>query len=547
MKFFKINKLKFERVFLNLSQDKIVNKLGYINFFIMIFLICISFFMSIYPDELTYLIQGKRLFLDNYHLYNVSIQCNEHSFNAPVSSFLFRFIDSLLYSFATPIIIRIYGIVVFLVWMFFLSLSLKKFYKTPWQFFTLFNLGVFPFALIINRPESNMIMGIMALTCLYEYSIPKKQWNKKEELFFLLIYFFISSYIFSSHSKAPGFLPFTILMLIPLTIKWPTKCFAAMTSIFSALEHYYFFIARANFKGCSTLGDIVSGLYMKPTMIFGNFKHFIKQGVHNLFDLSSSAIKHMLLSNNFQGDWLEGFNINKLDSAYNFFTLLTLRILIFSTLALFLYRFFKNIKRPNQYLISASLIISILAIRMLENYSHWYLIPLYFPIIILVFLREFSFIFKEKGINFLVVVFTVISIINTVFLTINFYPQIQRNLAQTVDKLNRPIPFAKRDFFVLSKKIQDFAYSKCGITENSQKLVLDDVTYYSFVSSKQPLSLHYLVGFWGKDIPNLKKLLTEQHSDGLVLNDCTPIAELSGSLGLIYDSVNPYCCAKAFK
>ena len=85
----------------------------------------------------------------------------------------------------------------------------------------------------------------------------------------------------------------------------------------------------------------------------------------------------------------------------------------------------------------------------------------------------------------------------------------------------------------------------CGLTPDRtlRHLVVDELTYDAFLTTREPYIITYLVGGWGRGITDLGQLLREHRSAGLIAG----CHRLPPALQARARRNGAYCCLPAFE
>ena len=153
---------------------------------------------------------------------------------------------------------------------------------------------------------------------------------------------------------------------------------------------------------------------------------------------------------------------------------------------------------------------------------------MYIPMNAIVIAYSFS-ISKHisKFVNLISPYFAGLSIINSIILFSYLLLTPSLNYSTNAITPNRLLPFGFKTNLKKNKVIREFALKSCNIRNSSQlsRLITDDHAYFALKEITNPLSSHYVLGWYSKDIIDLKTFFTNNNIPGFVLRDCSVLKQ----------------------
>ncbi|WP_157765607.1 hypothetical protein [Halobacteriovorax marinus] len=330
-------------------------------------------------------------------------------------------------------------------------------------------------------------------------------------------------YIFSAHGKSLLFVffIFSIIFFVKLNLK--NKIIVFAFSLYSLLENYSHYSSRYSCPNIPYYEEKGSYLYTKWSLLFTSPIQFSKEVYGNLRNFPQ-LINRISFIDHYQSSWLN-INLSELSFANRYVISITF-ILLLTIGIMLIYKMLQSIKKFDSWGPIFILACSAALLKLLERYTNWYLTISYYPLFSLIILILVAEVDKVRStVNLHKNKLYIISIGHLCFLIFGYINN-SSHLEMTKEeqiKPNRAKPSEIAHFQGKLEIIKKFAYKECGIDPNvlNTHLILDDITYYAYQTSKYPLTIHYLYGnTYSKGIENYKKFLTQIKSSGMVLSQC---------------------------
>lgn len=445
------------------------------------------------------------IFNNNFSYAALMPQCGNFNSSALYLSLPINIIKGIIYKFSSPELIRILQLISITLLFNFLFLLTKKNIILFSIVISFLNVGVLPLALIIGRPEILILLGLVSGLYL---SVSKL---KNLHLWYIGCLLFTISILPKSVIVAPMFIGF---ILVSKTSK-KAKVFSILSCTVIIAQHFYSYSARFKCEDAPWLNSLFKDLYLTPALILSSPSAFMEKVLSNLAS-SPILLKSIHLINNYPNDWIpNSFQVTSLYNIYiNLFIFTSLAISIY--IIIFLYK-----QKSHHYLHLVLFAFSIISLKLLESYINWYSMLMYIPINAIILAYSFSTAEKfSKFGNLTSKYFSLVSIFNSIILLTNILltPQLKSDT-----KLSKILPFDFKKNTNKFKEIRLMAKNKCQFHDlpSLNRLITDDYTYFSLKETNNPISSHYVLGWYSKDILNFEKFFIENKIPGFVLANCT--------------------------
>jgi hypothetical protein len=480
--------------------------------------------LPIYVDETNWQLIKGRLFVDDYQTTRISpALCVEGAMAAwPWFMVPFRAVDSIPYiAMNSPLYLRTVG-AVYLIFLVIVLMSFCVRYLSstirPLVIVLLISsflsLGTLPFLLMMNRPEQGLLL--LVGTLFFLPLITSEERDLKSSVFASGLIAFLSLCLFTTHPKGVFFMPIALASAWYLVKPWPIRAVVLATIlVFGALSafHWQARLACPNLPAIQAILDqhslsiaILSDprkaariFYMSALKGFGVFAY----------------VKSILFQHNYMSDWLPSS-----DSIGAIGWLVDCGIfVVFGALgATFLLLFAKLLRNAwssrsvgRQLAMICMLLISLSALAVIQVVKNAYEATLVVPLwglLLLIASRGQQGIWFERQLKFTVITLVSLSTVSQLNLWRVFGPNASWRAGGYIPGQVESV--STFNYSHLRQKINSTAML-CGIGREHalRRLVLDELTYFSFSDSYQPVVGSNLTGTWGGsfDLPNyLKKV-----------------------------------------
>lgn len=402
-----------------------------------------------------------------------------------------------------------------------------------------FTIGVNPIFLIINRAEQSILLSISILLVIYVICEKKiKVINTFNKFMMVAAFFAAYSLALHAHGKSFYLLPFFLFvgwrMVKIFQFHYVLNVSLLFLGLFIASDNFYAFKTAYSCPEIPEFESVMKTFTIDPFLLFKSPIEFFHQSIKSLTDFYRFALA---LSFNAVSEvnYLPSSPLKNSAKISNLSIWLWLLISIPGILILLVIRIAK--KQADCAKINLGLIILFVCIFISAIFNltkNWYDGPyIYtaFMFIGAIFIAEnYPSIYSHKKIRKYLIVFSLFSILSQ-------WVFVDRNLNSF-----------KKDFSGLGPKVTDFERadfditlsslsSKCQINRNqSNKLVLDDVTYLHFRKSSHPISFTFI---FGAPEPFLRNYFSKIDSDGLVVQCSNLGAKNYGDLVI---KEGKFCC-----
>jgi len=505
----------------------------------------LAFFLPVYTDEIVWKMTQGRLGYDGFQtlLLTALPSCGDYGVSPPLALVPFRALDTALFEWVSnPMPIRLTGEIYLLLWLGITGYMLRRTFPrtiSSWviagALLSFVTLGVMPFLLAISRPEQPLLIGATILLLLCVGSASPRPKPLAREIGAAIALVLVSGLILAAHPRAIFVLPLVVLAIIKTCRRRGLAVVATLAVGFLAFVVYGDWSARwacpadpidrrmlefANVGLAATAGDLgaffsqlVDKLLFDPGHFFylsqygfysdhtsGIVPPYPYRGIALILTLLIAALSAAFVSVGFFA-FLTSLNRFRKDLRDPFVVLGIGFSWVFLGLALFS-RIYKN-DYEVELIEPLAMLVSVLSIWKaysgIPNNSH-----------------RRPQIIKLSWIAFITLLAT--SAVSQFALLAGYAPLIGGPWTTPGYLANQKFSVPEFGYDRVRDEILATA-QMCGIDplRHPRHLVVDELTYFALRQSYQPFVMTYLVGAWGKDIPNLKTFLKEKGSAGVVV------------------------------
>lgn len=516
-------------------------------------LIFISFYLPIYSDELLYKWFSGRLWLDNGVALGLFPHCvEEFSQKTPKLFLVSRLFDSYLYSdIANPLIIRVFGILSFIIWLTLLFFLCRRLITTNFERHFLLKtslmfFGTLPIMMTLNRPEQALIVAITA-SCF----LPLIQGNGISIQIFLISSFsFLVAWFFPQHPKTLLFLPFFLTVCFFLPIR---RAYRFGLTLWIFVMAYSSFSFYSVYHACPLNPDIeqlFSATLISPSMFLKMPWFYTKQVVRNLFSISK-YFNAISFSESSEASWLPPIEISLPVKILNFLMLTLLAGWLIDEAL----RCCRSLRKQSSVLNldfraigCSTLYLAAFSLVLLQTTKSFYNSTLFFPILILAGMlgnKKVSINTSNENLRKSLSYFTIgLSFVSLIFAAYLYLPKHITNWQKGGQLEFQYNSFSAFKWNEVRERVLRLS-AQCNLENrpSTKHLVVDDITYPFFIKSVEPYHIGYITGFWSIGISDLSLFLKTHQSAGLI-SQCKylPTSLVSQSLKDGY-----FCCLPAFK
>jgi hypothetical protein len=538
---FNLDIARFNRMML---EDKLnqmmllLKKLTALVTFVFVMILILGLAIPIYADEVSTKMTQANVFNNGGMLLTALPQCfPEMTMDIPVTWMPGAAIYQIVYANLSPLMIRISGIVIALLWVFsviviYKKIALSKISSSCMIIITLsiIGLGVLPLTLVLSRSEQ-LLLILLSYFIYLIFTSPNK---KLIQLFSRVFVFFIATSLFYYiHGKSVFFSPVVILSA---WIGFRGSRFLQILLVLFVLSiALQTIIAGRDLFKCEDAPIIAAGFAsqtIKMSILIDNPSVFFRLLYIYLDSAPDKIINHIIFKPTYQSNWLPSINYygeqQYLKQVINIFITIVIKgIMLLSFIVPLIsisVAFFRR-QLGLRHILVFTLLISLLA--HLSIYTNWnfYGGILVIAVCVLIICISFSEIKLTKLL--LLFISPLIALLCITFLIssfILFYTYAQP-LLNTIDEKQQfgvsgqPISVPTFSYFKQREKIRNFA-QYCGVNgDGAHRLVVDDLTYFSFKELHEPMHISYISDKgMGQDIKgsNLEQFLREKGSVGII-------------------------------
>lgn len=539
-------------------NNAIARKIPFVVIGLFFCLLLSGIFVPIYSDEIVSKWSVARFFLEDRNLVSFFPQCSTMSDRA-VSWFFYpaAILVSIIYANLSPLGVRLSGIVLSLGW--FALLALWCFKQTNDKtsaiqrlagLISFAALGVIPYLLVLSRSEQFMTLPILifCLTALY-FKGEKSLGLQCAGATLLTV---VLSCFFYVHPKSLFFLPFLLVALWLATETYHKLIRLALLTyaviLFAQVLHDSNAIAACT--DAPAMQAMLAANTLLPGMLFSAPIEFVHAALSNIVNFPDRLLLHLTLNAVSQSGWLPPIEGN---TSFLFFLNLAIKYLLYTFivgahLASLLVFIVQTVKRKlsTSILLAALLASADILNAVFFNIQNFYSGTQFLPIAIILTALLLPYFHAPKLQGYLITVYSAIltfSILSMVTLLVLVTPStIQNSSFEKASLPGQPLSIPVFNAKLHLKSIEKLGAS-CGLSSgNTERMVLDHMTYFAFLNEKKPIHVLYVSEFgFGGDLTNgrLLPFLRKLKSPGVITRcEWMPTefrkAQKSNDLG--------YCC-----
>ena len=479
----------------------------------------------IFTDEIGYFILRNRLSLDGAHII-LHPQCGRANFEwqppfawYPIS--LMRSTTGLLIE--NPLQVRIIGVIKMLINLGLLSfcsfkiaiLRKDKLFNPYGLICLLGSLGPLIWVMSINRPEQSLLMGFLGILSIVLIRIEKPSLSIGMDLRAALGICTTSILLFSSHIKAFGFFPFTLLALIFSVRSWKITAISLLISSWIFASSTYAFLALT---GCEDkfLTYALEKWVLNPLKLIYEPEIFIKSAFYNLNNFSL-YLYGIIIYGTAPIEWIKTSDVAISTLLLNIANATWVVLLAIIVVEMLWGTLRSDEKKTRVYLVGISTLIGLLSIATFQTYKLFYESSFYLPILIVSWgmLRSHTFPILIEQMHLRFRGLQKLTIASVFVLVISCIQPVLTSINSNLDVKHGYYWF---DYFRRKKNIYQTA-ELCDINTHSANthLVVDDLTYFAFPKLVMPFHVFYIGDPWGQGIKgNLFDFLESWESSGII-------------------------------
>lgn len=504
-------------------------------------LILSGLLVPIYADEVSTKMTQATVFHHDGRMLTAIPQClPEMTMPIPVSWYPGAAVYQVLYSNLSPLMIRVSGVVIALMFVMALALGLRHVRPANIPYWPMFagclavlGLGVLPLTLLLSRSEQ---WFLLLLTYFVFFPLLKDQWSKNGVAVHAVVFLLFTSLLFYTHPKAAFFAPIVIVSgwiafrgqrwLQALTLLFTLVCL--IQSVQAARELFNCTNAPLLASAFSKQTSSLSELAVRPVELL------LELGA-NVVSFPEKVIGHAVFQGAYQSSWLPsvpaGEELGVFVRMVNLLVAGALSVVICVGVLLPPVAFAIALKRKalgNQNVLSAVLWFSLvghLAIYRTWNFYGGILVIGILLLLIALSVGGISWSKPWRRAGFgLFVSLCFVFLLSATVLASSILPRLMNsNEAPELGVPGQPLSVPTFSFSSQRERIRSFARS-CNINgESSRRLVIDDLTYFAFDKLREPIHLVYVSPLgMGMDIKSgdLISFLKQLGSPGIVAQ-CT--------------------------
>lgn len=502
-------------------------------------LIISGMLVPIYADEVSTKMTQATVFENGGSMLTAIPQCfPELTMRIPITWYPAAGIYQLLYSGVGPLMIRVSGIAIALLFVGIAAFGIKRLapagpaYASLLAGFTaILGLGVLPLTLVLSRSEQWLLL-LLAYFIFFPLLV-KRVHKQSSMLLYAALFVVCVSLFFYTHSKSAFFFP--VVVISALAGFRGNRWMQVTTVLFTLICLTQTILAGGELFKCDGAPVIAAG-FAAQTVSVGSLIATPVQLI-NLFSIyldtfPEKIINHAIFQTTYQSNWLPSVAS---DETLSYLTLLANQLLVLSLKAVIFYglvlppivvvlALFRRAANRLHALLGA-LWFSLLA--HLAIYVNWnfYGGVLVFGVMALLIILSMLDTWQSKpwralGAGLLVAISGVF-LLSAFTLWYDLGPRLMKARIQhaAYGVSGQALSVPTFDYPLQRAKIREFAAS-CGVDgDNAHRLVIDDLTYFAFERLHEPLHLSYISEKgMGQDIKgeNLITFLRRMNSPGVV-------------------------------
>ena len=523
----------------------------------------------IFSDELIIRMTHSRLFYDHGNAFFCLPQCFNEKWRISVSEFNIPYnaFESIFYNlFSSPLIIRIASIIKALLLVFLFYRCALRITKHP-VFSRAATIGVFAFGMspllfVLNRPEQELILVILADILLYFSAIKS---SKRQQLGSGLIYLLGHAVLlFIACTAHPNVIHFAPLFLF---IGWnlsELRAVRLLGILFLTLIISDTILFNSLLYSCpndAAIRGFLQSMSVSPNLILQNFWQFVEQVILNLRAVPF-YFRNMGYSCLYPFNWAPRHRFLAVHQISNLLSLIALGSLALCALfglALGIWRVVKRQKLSKSTQLSFALCFGLLLLLSFQIGKNWYSSVLVVPAIVvsaILYWEEWSNFVSARWLrvwSILVAITASFSLLLYFFTFLVMSPPRLNTLGEPLFLDTIPISanlrFSAFRYEQTEEKIWAAA-ALCGFSKDKiyNRLGVDDLTYWALRKSVDPIPIYYLNRGYGvsthtelyaSSIGSLEKFLKDRRSDGIITR-CAEIVE--PELRKSAHQLGDFCC-----
>lgn len=454
-----------------------------------------TFYLPVFTDEVAWKWLTSRLWLDDGRSITLYPQCQEvFSISHPFLFLPSRLIESLVYGAPFSLFhLRYIGWAVFFlcgVMFWLISKSISKVRGgDPVELMLVGGgvalLGVFPFVLVMNRPEQILLLCLL----LFIWLPTIKARSVIRESVLTLGFLFVSTTLFAQHAKALFFLPVVLYSGWKLKITKAKRIASVVYVLVLALQCYLFFTELTHCEN-SFIRETLSKMMVSPAA-------FVKEPIITFQQLGRNGLqggdylKNILIVDEYPNQWLPtnyGFHwgaavINGLIKLFGLaWIVATLWGVLFEEQRYFL----KTV---------VGLGIGAVGLALFQTSKNFYESALWIPVVVLMGMMTIN----RKTLQFFGIGLLLLATLSVSMVIYRFGSHLRNEWSGTNE-------LTKQDYSVnasyqraIRSRVVKLA-ERCGLKNEPtlQHVILDDLTYPYFMKVRQPFHAVYVLGWWGR-------------------------------------------------
>lgn len=517
------------------SSIKILSRIAFLLAILLIGL-CIrlaytTYLFPIYPDEIAERILLSRIGYDFPIKFDLMPMCHALSSAYPKLWYLPGFFDWLLYSQIFNLkTFRFVGIL--LSWCVFLLLSVQVSYKninvlpkkySKFLFFLLilgctlafFNMGVVPFSLVTNRPETVILFWLILSVIFFERPVT----TNVQKVWVTTGFFICITMLLYAHAKTFLLTPVFCIIAHRLFSHFKNKyIYLSLWILFVLILVNNYFLWTSTFTLCpdsAAVNKIFASFNVDLHHLLNNTKLFFLELYNNLLDYQVE-IDRITLQSAPEVNYLPSLTVTPAINLFNQLLKWNYLVLFFILLIANSISYGRNILR-HQFitlnLLSLTLIVCSFFNVLINSSKHWYDAAYLWSLFVVAGMiycsGQIPHLLKRKTTYLAMIYFFIMAIISVSILIKEYEPLFLNGFS------GPSISLVNYDYKKTKNNLDNLA-RLCGIDpEHSNNLIVDDLTYHHFQKSKYPLAYTYL--FYGSDQYFLSHFWNKFQIDGLII------------------------------
>lgn len=524
--------------------------------------IALAFSLPLYTDEVLWKILFARYILEGGKLLNLLPACkSSFLIDTPVSWIPWRALDSWFYrGLDSPVTIRIWGIISYLCWLPIFAWGCERImrprlqgasrFQTFMAAISPFTWCLFPFLLVINRPEQS-IVGAVTLLVIWSVLSAREEIKLPGWLTFVGVTG-VSSYLLASHPKA--------LFLVPLVgylgwslikSRWGRAGFLGLLVLMS-LDTFHYSQMRTSCPELPLVHEKVMGGKTLGVNSNSVSLDLVEQASANFMQYAD-YLDGAEFQSSTGNQWIRYPDLTTphvtLSDVLNWLIAVTLYGTLVSVLGIRLNESRARVFKPMTWSLESRIGILLLAnlagVAAFQGakpfYESAWIIPLGW-LALWILASKMSSPFALKAMRKVLTLFLVLAVVSQMFLLIKFIPVARAEWSKPVSPAGEKLAYQMSIFGFEGERQKIVSTAlECGIdlSHTKQSLVIDDFTYFVFHgTTERPINAFFLKKYFvAKDSEPLS-ILKDYHSAGLI----TRCDALPKKLRAVVRKNEAYCC-----